>query len=855
MSAANRVVYISYAWGGESERIVDELDADLQARGIAVVRDKRDLGYKGTIRDFMQQIGRGYAVIVVISDKYLRSANCMFELLEVARNADMHSRIFPVVLKDADIYDPVRRIAYVKHWEDQLKALDEAMRSVSAANLQGVREEIDSYDAIRDHVARLTFLLKDMNTLSPEVHENTNFSSLIASLERRMQEAGDAAASLPSTAKAEAAEAGADRSKSSESVTQPALGRALARLGASGVAFRRPRLESELAGRLRDGPLRAVVVHGLPGIGKTTLVCQVLAELAGTFPDVLALRLEGPAAVEPGYALEEINAVLRSRGGGLEPQRLGTESERALGELVEALAAARPAPPLIVLDGGDFARDSWPGTLLEALLRFRELRVVLSSRDRILSAAQAHFVAVPPLEEAEGPEFIRHWATILGLELDPLDVWARVHQLPRSHPQALSTLLSQLVDIPLEMLLESDLPDEVETPARLVARIVSVLPEDARSTLALATLLSSVDLQSALAVLDLDPPRDLPGRLQALLSRSLVRRAGGIYEVPELAAQALAKTDPDTLGRMVERLGAAWRAALAAGLPAARPEVFAAIAPPIAHRLCKLGHATSARRMLGEEFLELLNQRGFWKEYSALVQLAHDTARDDGDRPAQFRLGCRLLRKRVQMGDGERAHTVLAELEGLVDASAGERERAELHSHRALVHQIDHDEAAVERELGASRALREASGDLPGMAMIDKQLGHLLLRRNELSAAAERLAMASAGFAAANDVKNRLDAETSLALCELRTGAAEQADTRLRSVVAECRSAGFEAGLPRAVFHLCLAADKRGRVAEALEHACEAARLAEASGNVVIAQMATVTAGRLAESPAGPAKD
>jgi hypothetical protein len=183
---ADRRVYFSYAWGGESERIVNELDADLQAKGILVVRDKRDLGFKGMIRDFMQQIGRGQAVLVVISDKYLKSPNCMFELVEIARNKDFYDRIFPIVLADADIYNPVNRIKYIKYWEDKLKELDEAMKSVSSANLQGMREEIDSYDEIRDNISNLTFFLKDMNTLTPEMHENSNFSSLISALEKRL---------------------------------------------------------------------------------------------------------------------------------------------------------------------------------------------------------------------------------------------------------------------------------------------------------------------------------------------------------------------------------------------------------------------------------------------------------------------------------------------------------------------------------------------------------------------------------------------------------------------------------------------------------------------------------------------
>lgn len=212
MSSNDKQVYISYAWGGESERIANELDADLQANGIKIVRDKRDLGFKGMIRDFMQEIGRGHAVVVIISDKYLKSPNCMYELVEIAKNKDVHNRIFPIVLGDADIYNPVNRIKYIKHWEDKLKELDEAMKSVSAANLQGMRDEIDSYDEIRDNISNLTFLLKDMNTLTPEMHEGSNFAALISSLKQHLNEAGGAeqqpAAKTPSAPKAAAAKAG-----------------------------------------------------------------------------------------------------------------------------------------------------------------------------------------------------------------------------------------------------------------------------------------------------------------------------------------------------------------------------------------------------------------------------------------------------------------------------------------------------------------------------------------------------------------------------------------------------------------------------------------------------------------------
>ena len=102
MSDRTSRVYFSYKWGGESERIVDEIEAALKAKGIGTVRDKADLGYKGKIGDFMREIGRGNAIVVVISDKYLTSDNTMFELVEIAKNKDVHERIFPVILEDAE---------------------------------------------------------------------------------------------------------------------------------------------------------------------------------------------------------------------------------------------------------------------------------------------------------------------------------------------------------------------------------------------------------------------------------------------------------------------------------------------------------------------------------------------------------------------------------------------------------------------------------------------------------------------------------------------------------------------------------------------------------------------------------
>lgn len=187
MSDTSSQVYLSYAWKGDSERVANELDAEFQKRGITIVRDKRNLGYKGVISEFMQEIGRAQAIVVVICDKYLKSDNCMYELLEMAKAPDLRDRIFPIVLHDADIYDPVKRTDYIAYWVAAYKALDEKMSTIPHDLQQGLREEIDVRAAIKSRIADLAHMLKDMNTLDPQSHENANFTDMIDAVQARLK--------------------------------------------------------------------------------------------------------------------------------------------------------------------------------------------------------------------------------------------------------------------------------------------------------------------------------------------------------------------------------------------------------------------------------------------------------------------------------------------------------------------------------------------------------------------------------------------------------------------------------------------------------------------------------------------
>jgi hypothetical protein len=184
-TAYENAVFVSYAWGGDSEHAVDELEKAFAGSGIHIVRDKKALGYKGSIEEFEQRIGRGQCVVLVISDKYLRSEHCMYELVEINENHNLRERIFPIVLADAGIYKSFDRLNYIKYWEEQIEKLNQAIKEIKVmANMEGFMADLNKYARIRASFDRLTDLLSDMNALTPEIHSSNGFSDLISAVER-----------------------------------------------------------------------------------------------------------------------------------------------------------------------------------------------------------------------------------------------------------------------------------------------------------------------------------------------------------------------------------------------------------------------------------------------------------------------------------------------------------------------------------------------------------------------------------------------------------------------------------------------------------------------------------------------
>ncbi|WP_149304099.1 toll/interleukin-1 receptor domain-containing protein [Pareuzebyella sediminis] len=175
-------IFVSYAWGGKSEALVDALEAAFKTRNMTLVRDKRDLGFKGEITEFMKRIGKGQAVVTVISDKYLKSHYCMFELLEIHRNLNFKDRIFPIVLEDADIFEPIPRLGYLKYWKDKKEELERSINDFGVDAITVIGDDYKIYKRIFDNYGEVVNILKDINTLTPKMLSENHFDLLLKEL-------------------------------------------------------------------------------------------------------------------------------------------------------------------------------------------------------------------------------------------------------------------------------------------------------------------------------------------------------------------------------------------------------------------------------------------------------------------------------------------------------------------------------------------------------------------------------------------------------------------------------------------------------------------------------------------------
>ena len=197
--APQRAVFFSFQ--SADKDLVDIIGTVLKGHSIAASRFDHDVRYKGSFKAFMQSIGHHDHVIMLISDNFLKSQACMYEVGELVSTRSLESKLLFLVVQDEDskyynltptkpvganIYDLIKRNEYITYWENRSSEVEDSINQIrsSSAKIEPLETLREIKKIIEQDIGPFLKYLSDAKGKSfGEMHE-TSFEDILAKIKQ-----------------------------------------------------------------------------------------------------------------------------------------------------------------------------------------------------------------------------------------------------------------------------------------------------------------------------------------------------------------------------------------------------------------------------------------------------------------------------------------------------------------------------------------------------------------------------------------------------------------------------------------------------------------------------------------------
>lgn len=156
-------IFLSYS--RNNSKIAESLEIFFQTKNIVLERDVRDLVYRQSIKEFMKKVRKSDYCLVVISESYLKSTNCMYEVTEFIKDENYIDRILPLVQNDTDIFKLEGRNKYIKFWQDKYKEIEASSSDLNPLNSVEAITELKRIESIQRNIGEFLSIIADMKTI------------------------------------------------------------------------------------------------------------------------------------------------------------------------------------------------------------------------------------------------------------------------------------------------------------------------------------------------------------------------------------------------------------------------------------------------------------------------------------------------------------------------------------------------------------------------------------------------------------------------------------------------------------------------------------------------------------------
>ncbi len=141
-------LFISYCWK-DGNNYADELETQLKDK-FDVKRDKSQLIANDDLYDFMAEIANCDQVVIVLTDAYVKSLNCMLEMSYLVKQPDWSSKATVLVI-DESLYNSEKKLEIITYWLLRQKKISATLIETDIGS-HIVQEEKNFIDEICDKI-------------------------------------------------------------------------------------------------------------------------------------------------------------------------------------------------------------------------------------------------------------------------------------------------------------------------------------------------------------------------------------------------------------------------------------------------------------------------------------------------------------------------------------------------------------------------------------------------------------------------------------------------------------------------------------------------------------------------------
>jgi hypothetical protein len=142
--------------------------------------DTLDLKSMVDVVDFMKTVKNHRYVVLVISDSYLRSENCMIEARELINEGKYDSKGILVIVSDPkNIFEEIDGGGYVNYWESKKETSEDELRNCGSAMLSIIADKIQCYGDIINILPKFLRFIKNKKCMLFDELKKTDYRELL----------------------------------------------------------------------------------------------------------------------------------------------------------------------------------------------------------------------------------------------------------------------------------------------------------------------------------------------------------------------------------------------------------------------------------------------------------------------------------------------------------------------------------------------------------------------------------------------------------------------------------------------------------------------------------------------------